>query len=103
MKRTELRLVFASPEAYTDQPIKICGWLRTSRNSKSVGFIELNDGTCFSNIQVVYEEEKLKDLSSEERLKERQVKVRPHVEAYFAWVRERLSDQKQLPKGKTAD
>ena len=56
MKRTELRLIFASPEAFTEQPVKICGWLRTSRNSKSVGFIELNDGTCFSNIQVVYEE-----------------------------------------------
>ena len=56
MKRTELRLLFACPEKYTEEPIKICGWLRTSRNSKSVGFIELNDGTCFSNIQVVYEE-----------------------------------------------
>ena len=56
MKRTELRLVFASPEKYAAEPVKICGWLRTSRNSKSVGFIELNDGTCFSNLQVVYEE-----------------------------------------------
>ena len=56
MKRTELRLLFADPEKYTEEPVKICGWLRTSRNSKSVGFIELNDGTCFSNIQVVYEE-----------------------------------------------
>ena len=53
MKRTELRLVFASPEKYAAEPVKICGWLRTSRNSKSVGFIELNDGTCFSNLQVV--------------------------------------------------
>ena len=59
MKRTELRLVFASPEAYIEEPIKICGWLRTSRNSKSIGFIELNDGTCFTNIQVVYDLEKL--------------------------------------------
>ena len=38
MKRTELRLVFASPEKYAAEPVKICGWLRTSRNSKSVPF-----------------------------------------------------------------
>ena len=62
MKRTELRLVFASPEAFAEEPIKICGWLRTSRNSKSIGFIELNDGTCFSNIQVVYEEDKVNNF-----------------------------------------
>ena len=55
-------------------------------------------------IQTIYkEEEPLKELSSEERLRERQIRVKPHVEAYFAWVREQLSDQKHLPKGKTAD
>lgn len=32
------------------------GWVRTNRNSKAVGFIALNDGTTFSNVQVVYGE-----------------------------------------------
>ncbi|HQQ89217.1 MAG TPA: OB-fold nucleic acid binding domain-containing protein, partial [Oscillospiraceae bacterium] len=59
MNRTELRLINASPESYAAAPVKICGWLRTSRNSKSLGFIELNDGTCFNNLQVVYEENEL--------------------------------------------
>ena len=49
------------------------------------------------------EDGKLRDLSCEERLKERQIKVRPLVEAYFSWVREQLSDQRHLPKGKTAE
>ncbi|HNW04880.1 MAG TPA: asparagine--tRNA ligase [Oscillospiraceae bacterium] len=61
MNRTELRHIYAAPESYTAAPVKICGWLRTSRNSKSLGFIELNDGTCFSNLQVVYEEDKLEN------------------------------------------
>ena len=30
------------------------GWVRTNRDSGSIGFIALNDGTCFKNIQVVY-------------------------------------------------
>ncbi len=68
MKRTELRLVFASPEAFAEEPIKICGWLRTSRNSKSIGFIELNDGTCFTNIQVVYEEDKVNNFKEINKL-----------------------------------
>ncbi len=68
MKRTELRLVFANPEAFTEEPIKICGWLRTSRNSKSIGFIELNDGTCFTNIQVVYEEDKVNNFKEINKL-----------------------------------
>ena len=31
----------------------MCGWIRTSRDSKNFGFIELNDGSCFKNVQVV--------------------------------------------------
>lgn len=44
----------------------------------------------------------LKDLSPEERLKERQASIRPLVEEYFAWVREVLADQTVVPKGETA-
>lgn len=34
--------------------IQVQGWVRTNRNNKAVGFIELNDGTYFRNIQLVY-------------------------------------------------
>lgn len=34
--------------------IQVQGWVRTNRNNKNVGFIELNDGTYFRNIQLVY-------------------------------------------------
>lgn len=36
--------------------VEMSGWVRTNRNSKHVGFIELNDGTYFKNIQLVYED-----------------------------------------------
>ena len=49
------------------------------------------------------EDEKLKELSADERLEQRQIKVKPLVEAYFSWVRERLSSNEHLPKGKTAE
>ncbi len=44
----------------------------------------------------------LKDLTPEERLKERQASIKPLVEEFFAWIRETLSGQKVLPKGETA-
>ena len=39
------------------QEIALQGWVRTNRNSKAVGFIELNDGSCFSNVQIVYSQD----------------------------------------------
>ena len=44
----------------------------------------------------------LKNLSPEERLKERQASIKPLVEEYFAWVKEALADMTVLPKGETA-
>lgn len=40
-------------------PIEVAGWARTVRDSKAVGFIELADGSCFKNVQVVYEQDNL--------------------------------------------
>ena len=41
------------PAAYAGE-ITVCGWVRTFRESKTFGFIELTDGTCFKAVQVVY-------------------------------------------------
>lgn len=54
-------------------------------------------------IGAIYElEGALKNLSPEERLKERQASIKPLVEEYFAWVKEILADKTALPKGLTA-
>ena len=58
MERTELaRLVRQIPDA--GSCVTVCGWVRTVRDSKNIGFIELNDGSCFKNVQVVFEAAKL--------------------------------------------
>ena len=44
----------------------------------------------------------LKDLTSEERLKERQSAIKPLLEEFFAWLRKIQTDQTVLPKGETA-
>lgn len=53
----DVKDIFLSTKDYVDKEIKLKGWVRTHRNSKSFGFIELNDGTCLKNIQLVYEED----------------------------------------------
>ena len=56
MKRTFINELFAAPETYSEQTVKVCGWVRTLRDSKAFGFIELNDGSYFNGVQIVLEE-----------------------------------------------
>lgn len=54
-------------------------------------------------IAAIYKlESTLKDCTPKERLKIRQKSIKPLVDEYFAWVKERLADTAALPKGKTA-
>ncbi|MDY6431189.1 MAG: asparagine--tRNA ligase [Bacilli bacterium] len=41
-------------EKLADEKIYVSGWVRSNRDNGSIGFIALNDGTCFKNIQIVY-------------------------------------------------
>jgi asparaginyl-tRNA synthetase len=61
MQRTEIRSLQSSVTDYLDGEITVCGWVRTIRDSKALGFIELNDGTAFQNLQVVLEQEKVEN------------------------------------------
>lgn len=54
-----IRDIYKDQHLYVGGKIKVCGWIRTLRNSKHIGFIELNDGTCFSNLQIILENDKL--------------------------------------------
>ena len=61
MKDIEIRELFRNSEKYSDQEIVVRGWIRNNRNSKKFGFIELNDGSFFKPVQVVYEAEDLEN------------------------------------------
>jgi len=53
MERTTIAAIFADQEALGGQTVTVCGWARTIRDMKTFGFIELNDGSCFKNLQIV--------------------------------------------------
>ena len=54
MKTTDIREIFKNRENYFDKEITIGGWVRSNRDSKTFGFLVINDGTFFEPIQVVY-------------------------------------------------
>ena len=59
MKRTEIFDFYKNTEQFSNKVVTICGWVRTIRDSKALGFMELNDGSCFKGIQVVFEDSKI--------------------------------------------
>lgn len=63
-----IKEMYRQPGEYFGKTISLCGWIRSNRNSKAFGFIELNDGSFFKNIQVVFEEEKLENYKEIARL-----------------------------------
>ena len=50
---TKIAAVFADSQLYDGKTVTVGGWARTIRDLKTFGFIELNDGSCFKNLQVV--------------------------------------------------
>ena len=47
--------LFRCPDSFMGKDITIGGWIRTTRSNKGVGFIELNDGSYFKSVQVVFD------------------------------------------------
>ena len=56
MNKVLVKDLYKESENFSGKEITLAGWVRTARDSKTFGFIELNDGSYFKNIQIVYED-----------------------------------------------
>lgn len=63
MKHTDIKEILKDA-SYIGTQVNVCGWVRTSRDSKNMAFIELNDGTSLSHLQIVIDKSKLSDISA---------------------------------------
>lgn len=63
MDLTTVKSIYRDTATYADQEITVGGWIRTMRVSKNFGFIELNDGSFFKNLQIVFEGETLSNYA----------------------------------------
>ncbi|MBE6843659.1 MAG: asparagine--tRNA ligase [Oscillospiraceae bacterium] len=66
MKHTDIKEIFNATDII-NQTVTVCGWVRTSRDSKNVAFLEINDGTSLKHLQIVID--KALDIEYEPALK----------------------------------
>ncbi len=59
MERQLIREIYADAAAFGGKTVTVGGWVRNLRDSKAFGFIDLNDGSYFKSVQVVFEREKI--------------------------------------------
>ena len=62
MKHIDIYNIFEN-SSYLDTEVTVCGWVRTSRDSKNMAFIELNDGTTFKHLQIVIDKAQIADIA----------------------------------------
>ena len=55
MKRIKIKALFRGKEEFSEQKVTICGWIRNNRAQAQFGFLNINDGSFFESIQVVYD------------------------------------------------
>lgn len=67
MKHTDIVEIFKNPE-FIGKTATVCGWVRTSRDSKNMAFMELNDGTTLKHLQIVIDKSKMSDITEFMRL-----------------------------------
>ena len=75
MERLEISKLYASKEDFGGKEITVCGWVKTIRDSKAIGFMEINDGSYFKGLQVVFESEKVENYNDIAKLNDWRHKV----------------------------
>jgi len=51
---TEIKKLYRNTNDFLGNNVRVGGWIRTVRNNKNFGFIELNDGSFFNSVQIVF-------------------------------------------------
>lgn len=54
MDLTDIKDLYRNRDDYTEKEVTVGGWVRSIRDSKTFGFIVVNDGTFFEPLQIVY-------------------------------------------------
>lgn len=63
-----VKSLYRNTDEYADKSVKISGWVRTLRASNAFGFIEVNDGSFFKNVQVVFDADKIQNYKDVSKL-----------------------------------
>ena len=62
MEKIEIKKIYEEPEKFENKQVRVSGWVRSARGGKSFGFLDLNDGSAFKGIQIVFDADKLENF-----------------------------------------
>lgn len=68
MKRELIKDIYQQTDKFSQKTVTLGGWIRNIRDSKAFGFIDLNDGSCFKSVQVVFERAVIENYDEISRL-----------------------------------
>lgn len=55
MKKIDIKKIYEQAEKFAGKDVQVAGWVKSARGGKSFGFLDLNDGSSFKGIQVVFD------------------------------------------------
>ena len=97
MKKIDIVKLRKEPQTFADKSFTIGGWVRSVRDMKTFGFIDLNDGTSFKGIQVVLNAEKIANYQEVSHLNtgssvicEGTLKLTPEAKQPFEFVADKV-------------
>lgn len=68
MDLVKIKSLYRQSDEFIDQEVTVQGWVRTLRASRAIGFIELNDGSFFNNLQIVFSQDGIDNFAETSRL-----------------------------------
>ena len=73
-----VKSLYRNTSEYSDKKVKISGWIRTLRASNAFGFIEVNDGSFFKNVQVVFDSAKISNYKENRHQTTQKTEIKLH-------------------------
>lgn len=68
MEKIEIKKIYEKPEMFDKKSVKVSGWIKSARGGKSFGFLDLNDGSAFKGVQVVFDADKISNFDEVSKL-----------------------------------
>ena len=68
MEKLDVKKIYEKPEMFDKKEVFVSGWIKSARGGKSFGFLDLNDGSCFKGVQVVFDADKISNFDEVSKL-----------------------------------
>lgn len=68
MEKLDIKKIYDNPNMYENKLVKVAGWIKSARGGKAFGFLDVNDGSCFKGVQVVFDADKLSNFDEVSKL-----------------------------------